>query len=702
MNSNPANPSQAGGASRAPVVVAVLLLLAAGATAWWWWRPDLNWRQGPGDDDDIKIEVVNPGYVGIKACAECHAKRVKEFEGTRHFVACTPPSGIGAPGFKPGRGLHLTGNPKLRFEMTRSGADCFLTGIQNGPDGETRTQYQVGLVYGASGKSDEMYFCWQDNKLVVHPIGWLFPFERWGHGAETIFTRPVESRCIECHNTWIAHVPGTPNEYQRAGMHAGVTCERCHGPGQEHVVHHRAHPNDAAHAIVHPGMLSRERLMEVCTQCHSASFNRRGPAFSYRPGQPLDESFRVSHIKYQEDDLVGNQVQYLRESKCFQKSEMTCVTCHHPHRPQQHDSASQSCLECHKPASCKDHENLPAAVRGDCAGCHMPPRVWMGARFHTTDDRYVPVTARSEHRIAVYPEAKKTVLLNWLRARMDAKSQKEAQRLSEDLGQYWIDVSEKRRGQHRLLGVMQAMREAVKIDSRPGTRKRLAEAIARQAEFDRLSALTSGGPEQQPREMIAALHRLLEMKPDDAKAHGKLGVLLSAIGKQDEAVRNLQAVAKLDPNDSFGLSMLASMAYMEGRAEDAAALCAKADAIDPYDAKIHYLWGTALLKLDRVAEAGKLFGLTVTIDPRHALGNQAYSETLRRQGQAEKAVTYARKAARLTEWKSPEIMLTLADAYLAAQRPREAREALDTALNAALASNSPLAPSIRARLREMP
>src|SRR5262249_15495595 len=153
-------------------------------------------------------------------------------------------------------------------------------------------------------------------------------------------------------------------------------------------------PNGEAHAILHPGNLSRERLMDVCAQCHG---NTRllGRPFSYRPGEPLDNYYRTVQAKYREDDTTTNQVQYLSESKCFKKSTMTCIKCHAPHRDR---SPRTGCLKCHTAASCTDHPRQPEAVRGDCVGCHMPQHVWMNSHYYlTSDDRYLPVAPRSEH-----------------------------------------------------------------------------------------------------------------------------------------------------------------------------------------------------------------------------------------------------------------------------------------------------------------
>ncbi len=343
------------------LTLALLAILAASVALGFWLRRECGSplaTSGDEEESDPLPAVVNPGYVGPQACGECHARRLAAFQRTRHFLACTAAEGVRAPGFTPGRGSHATRDPGLRFEMTRSGDEFLVTALQAAPQGEKRTAYPVGLVYGAGGTADEMYFTWKGDRLCNLPVAWLYPLDRWGHAVESSEAREAPPGCLECHNTWVAHVPGTTNQYRRQDMILGVTCERCHGPAQEHVAHHRRHPNDTAHAILHPGTLSRDRLLEVCTQCHS-NLKARGPAFSCRPGEPLEAFYRVVQTRYPEDDQVANQAQYLRRSKCFQKSEMTCVTCHDPHRPQQPAALQGACLKCHTAAACPDQPRRP-------------------------------------------------------------------------------------------------------------------------------------------------------------------------------------------------------------------------------------------------------------------------------------------------------------------------------------------------------
>jgi tetratricopeptide (TPR) repeat protein len=680
------------------MAVCLGLILFAGALAYYL-RPE---RARPpqtidANDEDIAhvLTVVNPGYVGIEVCAECHSQRAGVVKTSRHYLACRPASeGAAAPGFAPGCGLLNTRNAGLVFEMTHSGNEFFATRVQKG-GGEQRVPYQIGLVYGSASKHDEMYFAWQDDRLFHLPVAWLYPFERWGYASHTTTARPTHSSCLECHNTWIAHIPGTVNQYRRNDMLLGVTCERCHGPGREHVEHHRTHPNAPAHAILHPGTLSRERLMDVCAQCH-ANAKRLGTPFSYRPGEPLDAFFHNARPAYPEDDTT-NQVRYLSESKCFQKTQMTCITCHDPHRLK---SAQGACASCHKPASCTDQPNLPTEVRGDCVGCHMPSRIWTHAHLYTTtDDQYVPLAPRADHRIGIYPEAKQAVLLTWLRTQTDARSRADAIRLKEQVTQHWVNEADERKRAGRLKASIGAYREALRLAPDPTIRRQLQEVIARQSELDDLT--NSLRTTDRNDTAISLLEKMLAINPNSAFAHGELGTIYSRTSKRKEAVEHLQAVARCEPSDSYGVTRLAGMAYLDGHMEEAASLCARSYAVNPVSSLNNHLWGLVLLKQKRWQEAEQQFRKVLRGDPTDVGSNDGISVALRYQGQTTEAIRFARRAAYWSKWQNADVLLTLTDAYLAANRSADAHNTLEQALAAAEATNPALVPVIQARLREM-
>ena len=682
-----------------------------GAAAFWWWPvpkvPVADQAADPGDWQEPA--AADPGYVGPEACAACHAKRVAEQRATSHFRACRVPHEGDMPrGFDPGQGVHRTLDPNLRFEMTHTGGHYFQTAVRTTPEGEVRSSREIGLVYGAA-KADEVFFSWQDDRLSELATVWLHPQNRWANASYNThgkgdFSREVTPRCLECHNTWIRHQPGTRNQYQREGAILGVTCERCHGPGREHSAFHREHPDSTdAHAIVRPALLSRERRLEVCTQCHSNTPKARGPAFSYRPGEPLETHLRTTPASYPENDHVANQIAYLGRSKCFLKSDtLTCTTCHDPHRPNAPLEVKASCLKCHKPADCHEQARLPAAVRPDCAGCHMPQRIWMNVHFHTSEERFVPPVQRHEHRIGIHRMAGEAVLLAHYRKHPDASNRQEIVRLETALSTHWLAETAVRRRDHRYLAAIGALREAFRATPTPAVREQLREAVAVQAGIDArlVEALHEIEERRFPR-AIEALEKLLAVKPDHALAHAKLGTALAASGKRQRATEHLRAAVRYDPDDPSGHMMLGWLSYLDGNAAQAVEDYRRADEIEPFNSKTHYHWGLALMKLERWDEAAEQFERVVGIDPNHAGAFQGLSHAMRRQGRPGEALPFARRAARLTRSRNADVLLTLAEVQADAGHFADAETTLTHALEAAGEGNPRLVPHLRRRLGEI-
>jgi tetratricopeptide (TPR) repeat protein len=326
----------------------------------------------------------------------------------------------------------------------------------------------------------------------------------------------------------------------------------------------------------------------------------------------------------------------------------------------------------------------------------------MNVHFHTEDDQYVPPIRRFQHRIAVYPTARQEVLLAWHRTQTDAASRKEAERFQKALVEHWLTVADNCRREFRFLAAIGALREALRLDPAPTIKEKLHVAVALQAKLDAdlVEALHQIDERRFP-QAIEGLQKILAVKPDLAIAHGKLGTAYAVAGKPDLAVEHLQAVAKYDSDDPYGFMMLGWLAYLKGKSEDAVAAYRRADAIEPFNAKTHYHWGLALAKLDRWAEAEECYRRLLTIDPKHAGGYQALSHALREQGKFAEAVRCARRAALLTRFENADILVTLTEAYAAADRIAEAQNAARKALDAAQAGNPALVPHIRERLEDI-
>ncbi|MCI0377567.1 MAG: tetratricopeptide repeat protein [Gemmataceae bacterium] len=720
--------------SRRRLVFAVALLLGVSGIVWAWWRsrsqPANGYVSAVKDDEFDELMVVkNPGYVGPQVCAECHGARCAEFQNTRHFRACWPSeAGSMPPGFTKDKASYDARTPGVRFEMTQSGQDFLLTLVRGaqadkvgqaagpsgpqkakGPDqGETRHTARIDLVYGSAGKADEVFFTWKGDRLYELPMVWLHPMERWAEqpydpNYPGDLTRVTTPRCVECHNTWLEHVPGTENEYRREHAIFGVSCENCHGPGRAHVRFHRDNPKArTAHAIVHPGQLSRERQLDLCGQCHSNAMRARGPAFSYRPGEPLEAHFRTNLATGIENDHVADQVKYLRQSKCFQKSDtLTCTTCHNPHRPTDPQSSKLACFKCHEQKDCKEQPRLPAALREECIACHMPRYHRVAVMFHTPQDKYVFPVRPHEHRVGVYPAARDEVLYAWHRGQADAENQEKAEQLRKSLTEHWLTEADKLKGAHRFHAALGAVREALRLDPSPAIKAKLQETAAIQAKVDAglVEALLQANERRFP-DAIKSLEGVLQQKPNSAKARGKLGTYFAALGQNDRALEQLQEVVKSDPDDAYGLNMLGWLAYLGGDGAGAAQAFRRADEIQPYSAEINYRWGLSLLLLGSWKEAETHFRQVVRIDPKHAGGFQGASHALQRQNRSEEALRFAVRAAQLTQHENADILVTLSDAYAAVGRGANAIEAAKQALANGKSGGGRLSPQVRERLEK--
>jgi len=166
-------------------------------------------------------------------------------------------------------------------------------------------------------------------------------------------------KCFECHTT-VTSSRGA-GVLEPATMIPNVTCERCHGPGREHVVAARAgKPPEKLRMRLGAGRVSPVEELKFCGQCHRLpSMLDAGPA-SIVPENPT---------------LVRHQPVGLMQSACYLRTDggIACSTCHNPHARPSTDTVAyeQICNSCHVGSS---KTSCPVNPSTGCVGCHMPRR----------------------------------------------------------------------------------------------------------------------------------------------------------------------------------------------------------------------------------------------------------------------------------------------------------------------------------------
>ncbi len=335
-------------------------------------------------------------FVGDAACLSCHRDQGTSYLRTSHHLTSQPADKDSILGsFHEGSNVLMiadpataTDNPGLYFKMEAKPNGFYQTAVAGWPGQlKTRTE-RMDLVIG-SGVRGQSYLYWHDDRLYELPVSYWADGSRWvnspGYKDGTMnFFRPVTPRCLECHATSIVVRSRDPlsNQYDPTSLVTGISCERCHGPGADHIALHQAKKNAAPvdsspeEAILNPAKLSRDRQVDLCALCHNGIRSEElVPAFSYLPGKPLDSYLQPSERELaSHPDVHGNQVGLLERSRCYLSSpKMSCSTCHDVHRPERAAATySDRCLTCHRIESCGMSKTMGSKIAGNCIDCHMP------------------------------------------------------------------------------------------------------------------------------------------------------------------------------------------------------------------------------------------------------------------------------------------------------------------------------------------
>lgn len=600
--------------------------------------------------------IANAAYLGAESCRECHAKRVREFADTAHFRAARLPGTSDVMGnFDPGKNTYQTRDPNLRFEMTSDGTNFFQTRIERTPEGEQRERKQAAMIYG-SGLLDEIYLFWEGDRIHEMPIAYAAPLKRWINAPGYVdgradFTHGANT-CIHCHNTHIKPVAGSPDEFHREGMIASISCEKCHGPGSEHVAFHRDSPDEATGKyIANPESMTRRQKNDLCSECHSDLGAPRQPLFSYRPGKPLEDFYVVPQKKKsQENEHTANHIRYLEQSKCFQKSDsLSCVTCHDPHVPEGIEnslSVERSCLGCHQSDDCGERPKLPAAVRDLCIDCHMPARPDLHTAFHGPDKLHIPGRDRREHRIAIDPLASGTILARHYASLSDPASKGRATDLSGMLTREFIARAEKLAADRQLATAMSAYREAQEFAADPAPISEALDKLAGQRERFLIAfnegalALGKGAPEA----AIDKLRIALEIDPNFSLGLHRLGEAYQALGNHEEAIHNFRAALASNPDLPETCTQMGLSHHMMNDIDAAIENYERAAELNPRSSETHNNLGIAHRAKGDSERARGHYDRAIEYNSNNASAHNNLGGLLQREGDLPGAIASYRKA----------------------------------------------------------
>jgi len=331
-----------------------------------------------------KVPPPRADYVGDFACQSCHEVQAKTYALTAHHLTTSWPSASAVKGdFSSSGSILRTTNPYLHFKMSSGPGGYFQSAIEEpGPGKSISRTERIDIVAGEPRKG-QSYLFWKGDELFQLPVTYWNETNSWVNSpsypdGSPHFDKVIIPRCLECHASYFEWTPPPANHYRKGSLILGIICEKCHGPGREHVALHRAKaslPGGTPEKIVNPAKLERDRQIDVCGLCHAGNGIPFAPALSFLPGKDLRDYIDLP-VEGASDavDVHGNQVELLRQSRCFQLTKtLTCTTCHDVHKTQRNAADFSSvCLSCHQAQQCGEFSRVGKELAGNCVDCHMP------------------------------------------------------------------------------------------------------------------------------------------------------------------------------------------------------------------------------------------------------------------------------------------------------------------------------------------
>jgi predicted CXXCH cytochrome family protein len=342
-------------------------------------------------------------YVGSQACEKCHAEIYERWKKTPMANVVHDPRthpGVIIP--------DLATNNVAKF-----------------------TRDQVAFVYGSVWK--QRYFTKVGDDYFPLPVQWDIGTHKWlryfvpakgGDWWGSLYPpdnmqRPTGPTCDGCHSV-------DYNIHTKQVAEWNVGCERCHGPGSEHV----AHPSRGN--ILNPSQMDHVAANDTCIQCHSQGRPLTNPIegryydwpVGYHVGLRLQDFWKLENCTLGQTDFYyfpdctahKNRMQ----GNDFVQSVMyrhgiTCSSCHDVHGTENYAQlrkpANQICLDCHGPSTpngphtdtLEEHTHHKDGSPGSqCVACHMPKietEGVPGAYVHAHTFRFISPVMTDKYKI---------------------------------------------------------------------------------------------------------------------------------------------------------------------------------------------------------------------------------------------------------------------------------------------------------------
>jgi tetratricopeptide (TPR) repeat protein len=357
-------------------------------------------------------------YVGRAVCSSCHQEQAKAWQNSHHDLAMMEATEDSVRGDFNSARLEVFGVETLFYRD--NGRFMVRT---DGPDGAMH-DYTVKYTFGVTplqqylfefpgGRLQALDIAWDSRPaeqggqrwFALHPgvrstpddvLHWTGPNLNWNY------------MCADCHSTNLRkNYDASTETYNTTWSEIDVSCEACHGPGQEHVQWSRqaaagrsdaggmglavrfterrgvTWPQDPITGQARRSVAGTSNVeIEVCARCHS---RRQQISDDWAAGQPYLDAFVPALLTeglYHADGQIEDEVYVwgsFLQSRMYQAG-VTCSDCHDPHSARLRLPGDQVCAQCHateRYASRSHHFHQPGSAGSSCLQCHMPAQLYM-------------------------------------------------------------------------------------------------------------------------------------------------------------------------------------------------------------------------------------------------------------------------------------------------------------------------------------
>ena len=318
-----------------------------------------------------RVDGATASYVGSASCSTCHQETYNQWKTTLMANVVRDP---------------------------REHPDAIIPALSKNDPLLTFSLADIAFVYGSKWK--QRYFKKIGDDYFPLPAQWDVTHKKWrpyfvkddwwvDHYPADNLKRPTSATCDGCHSVNFDISTKRVTEWN-------VGCEKCHGPGSEHV------KMPVAATIINPARLDYVQANDTCIQCHSQGRPISNPIkgkyydwpVGFHMGLKLSDFWNLEEHKPGETTFThfadGTAHKNRMQGNDFVTSQMythgvACFTCHDSHGSANaallRKPASSLCLDCHGPTSpngpraptIEQHtHHLPGSTGSDCVACHMP------------------------------------------------------------------------------------------------------------------------------------------------------------------------------------------------------------------------------------------------------------------------------------------------------------------------------------------